>query len=479
MSRNADSYSNPLFERFLELENREELFDVQINGVDIWERIRHKVYNDIERAATADSTEVSSSGSRSGYERYVNAAMTFTQLATRKNPFLTDEHDVFVYGHPRRKQQLDGYWWDIYFDPIYEELDLDYFHLEDQFRQDHLTPAKTTNLRYSDTIVTSAVLWRKTGIDIPTVKQADLDELARIEARIESEFEVELDLRGIVNDVLQRRRPLSSLYRWLLRRVNPAVVLLVVSYTRGTFIETCKQMDVPVVELQHGTPTPDHPGYAFPGERTKQSFPDYLFTYGDFWTERISYPIDEDRIYSVGYPYLEQQKAKYSDAESDERILFISQGTIGEELTKFAADYASMDPDKEVVVKLHPEEYEGWNEQYPWLDTSKITVIDGDSPPLYELLATAAAQIGVYSTVIYEGLCFELDTYLLDIPGVEKTKHLTDRNVATLISKPEDLRTHLRATKRDSTFDKEWYFRSQPIRNIETALSDIRRREAN
>jgi hypothetical protein len=245
----------------------------------------------------------------------------------------------------------------------------------------------------------------------------------------------------------------------------------VVSYGKHTFLEACSDLGITTVELQHGTPDANHLGYSFCGSRTKETFPDYFFSWGEFWSDLIEFPIPDENVISVGYPYLEQRVQRYANVESNGQILFLSQGTIGEQLSKFAVKVAEHpDIDHEIVYKLHPGEYDRWQDVYPWLADTPVTVIDENQPPLYQLFAESTAQVGVYSTAVYEGLCFGLEAYLYDCPDVEKIQVLLDEGVATLVSEPEAL-----SSVGDGSvgFDREKFFASDATENIAAALSRI------
>jgi hypothetical protein len=68
-----------------------------------------------------------------------------------------------------------------------------------------------------------------------------------------------------------------------------------------------------------------------------------------------------------------------------------------------------------------------------------VRVKTEEMPSLYERFASARAQVGVYSTALYEGIGFGLPTYLLDTSGVEYMEELIGANYATLIRGAEEL----------------------------------------
>jgi hypothetical protein len=362
-------------------------------------------------------------------------------------------------------------WWDLYCDPLYDVADIDYLHIENPHLMNHYTPAKTERIRYIDFIRFSGAIKRKIGLSDIVISGSVREQLQRVNEAIEAEFGVTVDIIDQAETKLSIRDSIHDLYKLFLQQVNPNVAIVVVSYFRHTFLEACSDLNIPTVELQHGTPDANHFGYSFHGSRMKEVFPDYFFSWGEFWNDQIEFPIPDKNVISVGYPYLEQRVEQYANVESNDQILFLSQGTIGEQLSKFAVKVAE-DPEIEynIVYKLHPGEYDRWQDIYPWLNDSPVTVVDKSEPPLYRLFAESAAQVGVYSTAIYEGLCFGLETYLYDCPDVEKMGVILDEGAATLVSETEELSS---IGEGSAGFDRRKFFTPNATDNIVAALSQI------
>ena len=69
--------------------------------------------------------------------------------------------------------------------------------------------------------------------------------------------------------------------------------------------------------------------------------------------------------------------AGLSFVKKKKQILVISQWVIGEDLSRFAVELSKVkDLGYKIVFKLHPLNYRGWQEKYPWLVDSDVEVID-------------------------------------------------------------------------------------------------------
>lgn len=100
----------------------------------------------------------------------------------------------------------------------------------------------------------------------------------------------------------------------------------VVSYSRRCMVvnEIAEEMDIPTVELQHGTMGEEHGAYNFPeGYKIKQ-FPKYVFLFSEYWINKASIPISQENRKIVGFPYLEKwlQNIGILLAETVQRKIF-------------------------------------------------------------------------------------------------------------------------------------------------------------
>ena len=458
---------NRLFQEFLSFETKYDVYSFRIESQPVWELIRRTLYKRLLR----NNLDVEQAHDRPEQNKLESGYKLLRNLFI-KNPFTSPQTDLLFWGHHRRKLLDDGYWWDIYTDPILNELDQDYVNLERPFMNRHLTPAKTASIRYLDLIYYSGGIRRYIQSKKFELTADELSQVEYIEDGWNKRFSQDIDLTYLVEKYLLSYFTAKPLYKWILKRVQPNIAVIVVSYGKEAFIDACKEMGVPVIELQHGVIHEHHLGYHFPGDRMKFSFPDYLLVWGDFWKQNVVFPIPEERVITTGFPYLEQRQTRYSSNSQHNQIVFISQGTVGKELSKFALEVASHPKiDHEVVYKLHPGEYKRWRNEYTWLVDADLKVVDSSDPPLYKLFAESSAQIGVGSTAIYEGLCFDLETYVCDLPGSSVLEPLVDEGAAKLISSVDELASSLGT--RELSFDREYYFAPNATENTCQALQKL------
>lgn len=466
--------------RFLDLETECELFDLRIEGVPAWERIRFDVNRKLmqEIGLIGSASDISSASTTPPLER----VRSFGEAMTTNNPWLNRKADVLCWGLPRRKQQKDGNWWDLYFDPLYERLDFDYLHVEEPYLGTHRRPAKTQQLAYLDPITTVDRV--SEALERPKIQfgSSTRQMLDTFETSLEIVFDACIDVTGLLAQSLRSRSVRKPMYTKLLERVDPSVCVLVKSYGKETFVEACQEHDVLTIELQHGALSEYHFGYSYPGDRAKAAFPDYFFAFGEHFCSLAAYPIPRENVRSVGYAYLEASLKRFDEVDSrcstqrnrsQECVLFLSQGTVGEQLSKLAVALQNHDSFAgEIIYKHHPREYENWRDHYPWLVDTDLTVVDTDTPSLYELFDTATAQVGVYSTTLYEGLAFDLQTFLLGMDRMEFMRDIVDEGWAAVVKSADELAEELTTGSR-ATADRAKLFEPAPWENFERELKKI------
>lgn len=454
-------------EKFLNFEEKLNLFDLKIDNTYIWDYIRYQT----NLALLKELNIVK-------YSHIFDKNTTFDILTTisrqisnsiLKNPLINaKQSDILLITHPRRKMLDDNYYWDIYTD--YFESDIEFSHCSIEYSNhgSHFYPPKNQNLFYFDflELITSI---KKQFITIK-LSQEELEEIKKLEKEINIEFNVIIDLKERIISILKEKKRYQYGFSLLLNKIKPEIVIEVVGYSLPNMVlnELCKEKKIPTIEIQHGIISKFHFPYDQPNlNRESTVSPDYLFTFGDYWNKNAQFPIPESNIFSVGYPHFE--KSLTHSNKNKNVILFISQETIGKKLSKLAVELSKKIKTHKfkIVYKFHPNETHNWKKEYSWLaEEDNIEVIDNKDVSLYDLFPQSVVQIGVYSTALYEGLGFSLPTFIYTIDGYQYTEDLLEKNFAFEVKNCDDI---LKALENIDTFikpDKDLIFKSHGKRNI-------------
>jgi len=466
-----------IIEKIFQMEEELDLFNKKIDGVFFWEAIRFTVVNLLAQKIDP------SYGKRHTVFSDIRAGKALPGLNALKkifykNPLLVSKSDFLFIGASRRTLMEDRLWWDIYCDPVIDNLKSKNKCIlyEMPILGTHLAPPKTKNIRYLDFV--SFVSNRLIRSKLIRIKFSNGDKLSidQIEKQIKERFGADINLQSLIYYYLIERKSTLPLYIWLFKRINPKIVVFICSYGKEILVEACKNLGIPSVELQHGIINRYHTGYSFVGKKSiKRNFPDYFFAFGDYWKNLVEFPISKERVYSVGFPFFEQEVAKFKNENKKNQVVFVSQGPYGKKLSQLAVDLKKRhDFGMEIVYKIHPGEYYRWKKDYPWLVGSGIRVIDEDnSESLYKLLAQSIALVGVSSTTVYEGFGFGLRTFLVDPPDVEYMNQLIASQAVVKISCADELIQDLNQPHEQGRISVDHFFKANAAENILHALDTI------
>ena len=261
--------------------------------------------------------------------------------------------------------------------------------------------------------------------------------------------------------------------------MHPKILIEVNSYCFNCllFNELAKKRGIKIIELQHGVIGKDNIAYNFYRKINLDTFPDYIFLFGDFWKKNVNFPITKKQLIVTGFPYMENQLNNYKNhnnrIDNVQNILFISQGTIGKKLSKLAIDLNEIINHKKykIIYKLHPGEYDRWKREYPWLLNKSIDIIDNNTKDIYYFFQRSKYQVGVYSTALFEGLHFDLTTIIYKVNGHENVEDLYKKGYAILVSSAKEIKNNLENYKK-VIIDKEFLWKSNSTINI---ISNINR----
>lgn len=436
MDRLTDQASlRKIHEAILDTEVELDLFQVRVQGAPIWENVRRNAMK--QALHDAGLTETPPPRETSTLFGRIAREMRALRFSATHNPFWAGEHDRVFLGHPRRKLNDDGRYEDIYTDPLLKACDRRALVLEGGLRHQHRRPTETGSIRYLDALRIESGLRRR--IIGPTELTKDAaGTLALAEDRIGARTGADIDLRRPANRYLRPHQALLQTWRRLLKKLGPELLVLVGSYGSERPIQVCQELGIVTAELQHGLISPLHLGYAYPGSRDKARAPDHILLWGDFWKGAADYPVPSENLHSAGFPYFDRERRRWVDAFSEDRILFVSQPTIGRSLADMAIETEDLAEDVDVAFKLHPGEVSRWRDRYEELVGSDVQVFT-DERPFYRLLAESRLVVGVSSTGLYEALGMGTPVCVANLPGKAHMEPLLDQDRASLVEGSGDI----------------------------------------
>jgi len=425
---------------FWKLERELNLFENKVSGIYFWELVRLEVYNSIINTilpyGNAHTVKLKLRDKIKAIPMY--AFNSFTKSALKRT-----RKEILIFDHPR-KVLVNNQYIDIYTNHLVKELEgkCNYEIFESDYLRKHWTNRDEANRYYLDCFYLYTLKDRLLTKVYVSTGEDQL--LKKVEDSIYRLFNCRVNLKPIIISRIKDFKLRYSLYDRILKLKRPKKIYLVVSYGYHALIAAAKDNGIETIEIQHGTITKYHLGYSFPNvEKEKvHYFPDNLYLFGEYWGRNVIMPLEEEGKKIYGFPYLKSKINTYLSTEKNKRqVLFLSQGTIGKQLSEIAFNFATHFKEHQVIYKLHPGEYDRWKTEYPALVNSiklnNFEVIDNGDIDLYKLQAKSEYQVGVNSTAIFEGLMFSCKTILINLPGIEYMEDLINEGYAILKNKNE------------------------------------------
>ena len=464
---------NEVLECFENIEKKLCLDEAVIQGVTWWDTLRYQLFNEllvelgVREEVKKNKTLTIKKFLLMKIFTIIHILKNFIKLFSPKSPLWVNKQSIIVLGHPRRKLE-EG----VYVDP-YSDLFIDLFPKTINFSvierrgHGHLSPVKTKNLFYADSLYNLANIiskFRKLKFN-----QNDLLTISRLEKTLYSEFSCSIDINKRVKKIIQHWLGFYPLMQFFFKLKRPKLLFVVVSHAQEAIIAAAKSLGITTIELQHGSPARGKLNYDYASGITKKSFPDLFLSFGDYWSSNCKFPLDKNKIISFGNPYLYKKINSYSHIVKEDRLVIISQGL--PILAKYAKDISKQFSKKLIVeYKPHPRElYEQEPDYFIELRKAGV-VISHKHADLYEIFARSRWQVGVFSTALYEGLYFGTACFVVNTNGSEYMKRLIKLDLARLISSPKDIDLNWKIEKKEI---KE-IFTKPSQKNIEYLISLIK-----
>lgn len=451
--------TNKVLERFEFIEKKLSLDKSLIQNVPWWDMLRYKLFKDIlvelglrDKKIKQKKLSVKKSLAKKTLT-IVNIFKNFLNFFLSKSPLWIRRKSNIILGHPRRK--LDsGLYVDPYSDPFIDLFSstINFSVIERPDFNGHLSPAKTKNLFYSDSLYNLASIISK--FRRFEFNKREFQIISHLEKSLYDEFSCKIDINKRVKNIVQKWLGMFPIMCWFFKFKKPKLLFIIVSSGQEAIISAAKSLGIVTLELQHGTPARGKLNYDYSSGITKKTFPDFFLSFGDYWPSDCKLPLANEKLVPFGNIYLNNKIFQYSHVKKEDRLVIVSQSDLTQELSKFAIEIRKLFFGKLTVeYKPHPYEFNGPEPEYFQHLKNSGVIISDKNADIYEIFARSRWQVGVFSTALYEGLYFGVACFVLKISGSEHMKKLIELDLAKLVSHPKDI-------------DLEWKVDSKKIKKI-------------
>lgn len=244
-------------------------------------------------------------------------------------------------------------------------------------------------------------------------------------------------------------------YSWLLDKFLAVtkVKLLVINCgcyggVQAIIINVAKKRGIKVAEIQHGVLGKIPYGIESEMEY-KNYYPDYLFTFGDFWHDKIKLPV---HALSMGHPHLNAALEKFELKEEREGLLILSQPGMAKKLLEIGLDIRKRSNMK-IIFRAHPIEV--LPDDFISICHSNKIIISNKKTDLYSEFSKVTAVCGVYSSSLYEAFAFNLSVYVVDI---SLSRDYISNRIASFVKTADDILNSIE--DKTNVMDKELVWKS-------------------
>lgn len=470
-----------LIERIFKLEQKYRLFDIKLKDIQIYPFVRMSVYYELVKQLRIFSSDIET---KSTFDKY-KFVLTMLKNGIFLKEFISKRKrcDILAIESGRRDQKLQK---NIYLGYLLDKLQHSYYVIRQSEGNGYYTKKeKTDNVTiFFEYYRLKSFIYRKFFM-----KKSLREEIILIADNLNEIFtnniDYNIDLKCFLISMLEYVYSHIIIAKGIIKKIKPKLLVVQCAYERAPIVYAAKLYKIPVVELQHGTIYQYHIGYSYQHSAAGsiEMFPDYLFTFGDFWNTEASFPISKEHVISTGFPHFEH-KIKNIKARiiNKNQILFLSQNAIGKLLLKIAIEVAIKLPKHEVIFKLHPKQYairDKLLNNFSSDTLQNIIVYGAESPPLYDLFAQSAYQVGVFSTTLYEGIgCVGIPTIICKLPGWKFVKNLINSGYAMLAENSDQIVDIILRNNNHKDYDPAIFFRNNSTAKMCETIDSLLSRTA-
>jgi hypothetical protein len=246
---------------------------------------------------------------------------------------------------------------------------------------------------------------------------------------------------------------LKSLFSFVFKRWGVSKLIEVVYYRLEVQVANVisKKLDIPIVELQHGTIGKTHVAYNIDWVGCK-TVPDFFLSWGRFWSLRFN--IHRVETVDIGYSeldrYLGESKNKEVTSSERRKVLVVSQNRL--DILKLAHEISQMCTEMDIIYRLHPKEVR--IKDFPY---GKL-FFQESSANLYEAIERSSFIVGVSSTVLVEALAFDKQVLVAELSGYTSFIDLIESGVFLSFNNVESFYNEVQVSKRNNSFRSSDYF---------------------
>lgn len=423
---------NELMDWINQMEKQYPVDEWKIHGMHVWPYLRVKLsFHLVRQDSQATSEDSAPRSIREKVRRYVKVIKTTVLFF-----FSTPQADFAFLGAFSHRVKYRSSWFNRFFDPVVEGLAEDGYHcarLEynpSTQEQQELPLYQEENVLLLKDVMPAFLLWQRLSDKLTRMSPA----LANYRAFLAEVDQIpELDGATTFLSPANLLRDFSTIaayrtfFRTYLVRTRPRALLVLCYYSlavRGA-IAAARELGVLSIDMQHGPQTGIHPAYSRFTRvplRGYNLLPDVFWVWDDSTEESLKEWLDlqtHHRVRQWGHPWVQYWQRMADDAPRAQSRVLYSLQPVGELLETYVVEAMQQSySDFHWCLRLHPRQQYALKELEERIKdaglTNKVTIDDGLSSPLPQILAHTTVHLTRFSGAALEAAMLHVPTVFLD-----------------------------------------------------------------
>lgn len=185
--------------------------------------------------------------------------------------------------------------------------------------------------------------------------------------------------------------------------LRPKRVIISCDWQKG-IISAAKRLNIQTIEMQHAGILFEYPSYSYPSSITSKSniiFADKYVKFGTMWGNGMNIPCEQ---LVLGNDFLCPKNDYNANQINGNNILFVSTKIHRDILIPYCKLLASQDPKVNIIYKLHPTEFDFFEDtKQEFISFKNVTVISNEYP-MDNLITKSQLVVLIYSSTFFEAI---------------------------------------------------------------------------
>lgn len=414
-----------------EIETQYPVNEIRTGGQQLWPLLRRYYY------LQHNSTQQPNNNERTSYGRsFISWIISLYEIFYgAKNWFR--KYDYVVLGSSNTRRIVNGKHFNIFIDGIMDEVGQDKSLFIEDPAPHHFSRRNT----YSKNIVSSFGITLAASICQYIISRTTHNETNQTLKNINERY----GIKAPPTKIFENYKIKHWLYTKIFKRIKPRFIFLTCFYGREAAIKAAHDLNICVIEIQHGVIGKAHPSYNIFTKLDKSYFPDYLLVYGkkELSTFAGSNFIDQSHVFPIGSYYIDHINNNYkTDEDVFERLKLYEykagvtlQLGVENSLIEFITYTAKLDP--HICYILIPRRDDDYIKNY----TFPENVLYFKQHNFYELMRYVDFHSTIYSSCAIEAPSLGVQNILLNINNYS-IKYLgmilNDDRITRFVETPEE-----------------------------------------